>query len=140
MKAIDDLHADVLTIENSRSSNEMVIALADYGYSRDLGPGVYDVHSPVVPTVEFMAEKLRSFLKTGILAGDATKIWVNPDCGLKTRRWEEVVPAIRNMVEASRQVRAEIAGDSKAEVTVPKAAAVSGGAGNGGGHNGCSCH
>ncbi|KAL4539572.1 hypothetical protein Ndes2437B_g02062 [Nannochloris sp. 'desiccata'] len=110
MKAIDDLQADVLTIENSRSSNEMVIALAKYGYSRDLGPGVYDVHSPVVPTVEFMAEKLRSFLNTGILGGDATRIHVNPDCGLKTRRWEEVVPSIRNMVEAARQVRAEIAG------------------------------
>ena len=140
MKAIDDLQADVLTIENSRSSNEMVIALAEYGYSRDLGPGVYDVHSPVVPTVEFMAEKLRSFLKTGVLGGDASRIWVNPDCGLKTRRWEEVVPALRNMVEAARQVRAEIAGTSgevaKEEVTAQEAP-VSGG---GGGHNGCSCH
>jgi 5-methyltetrahydropteroyltriglutamate--homocysteine methyltransferase len=145
MKAIDDLQADVLTIENSRSSNEMVIALAEYGYSRDLGPGVYDVHSPVVPTVEFMAEKLRSFLKTGILGGDATRIHVNPDCGLKTRRWEEVIPAIRNMVEAARQVRAEIgAGAGAAPGGVKDAAAAAAGDGNvsggGGGHAGCSCH
>ena len=108
MAAIDDLDADVLTIENSRSDNEMVKALAKYGYSRDLGPGVYDVHSPVVPTVEFMADKIRSFLGTNVLDGDATRIHVNPDCGLKTRRWEEVIPALRNMVEAARQVREEL--------------------------------
>jgi 5-methyltetrahydropteroyltriglutamate--homocysteine methyltransferase len=142
MKAIDDLQADVLTIENSRSSNEMVIALAEYGYSRDLGPGVYDVHSPVVPTVEFMAEKLRSFLKTGILGGDATRIHVNPDCGLKTRRWEEVVPALKNMVEAARQVRAEISGGvggGTEKVDAPQAAAAATN-GGGSGHNGCDCH
>lgn len=108
MAAIDDLDADVLTIENSRSDNEMIKALAKYGYSRDIGPGVYDVHSPVVPIVEFMADKIRSYLGTEVLGGDATRIHVNPDCGLKTRRWEEVIPALRNMVEAARQVREEL--------------------------------
>lgn len=108
LPAIDAMDADVLTIENSRSDNEMIKALASAGYARDVGPGVYDVHSPVVPTVEFLADKLRSFGSTGILGGDASRIWVNPDCGLKTRRWEEVLPAMRNMVEASRLVREEV--------------------------------
>ena len=108
MGAIDALDADVLTIENSRSGNEMIKALAVYGYGRDIGPGCYDVHSPVTPSVEFLVDKLRSFLATGILDGDATRIHVNPDCGLKTRRWEEVIPALRNMVEAARIVRAEV--------------------------------
>lgn len=95
----------------------MVKVLADFGYSRDLGPGVYDVHSPVVPTVDSLVEKIRSFLATGILGGDATRIHINPDCGLKTRRWEEVIPALRNMVEAVRRVRLEMgAGDSPAPV------------------------
>lgn len=86
----------------------MIRALTGFGYSRDLGPGVYDVHSPVVPTVEFMAAKIRSFLGNGILNGDATRIHVNPDCGLKTRKWDEVVPSLRNMVEAAATVRKEL--------------------------------
>ena len=95
----------------------MVKVLANYGYSRDLGPGVYDVHSPVVPTVDSLVEKIRSFLSTGILGGDATRIHINPDCGLKTRRWEEVVPALQNMVEAVRRVRNEMgAGNFSADV------------------------
>lgn len=128
------LAADVLTIENSRSDNEMVRALATYGYARDIGPGVYDVHSPVVPTVDFLVGKIRSFLDTGVLNGDATRIHVNPDCGLKTRRWEEVIPALRNMVEAVRLVRAELHGVAPGETSnnvkgQAKAA-----------HRGCDCH
>jgi methionine synthase II (cobalamin-independent) len=71
-----------LTIENSRSDDEMVRALAKYAYNRDLGPGIYDVHSPAVPTVDFMAEKIRAFLATGVLGGDPWRLWVNPDCTL----------------------------------------------------------
>lgn len=96
----------MLTIENSRSDDEMVRALAKYGYARDVGPGVYDVHSPVVPSVEAMAAKARAYVAAGV---DVSRIWINPDCGLKTRRWEEVLPALKNMVEAARLVRAEIA-------------------------------
>lgn len=110
LPAIDAMDADVLTIENSRSDNEMVLALASAGYARDIGPGVYDVHSPVVPSVEFLVDKLRSFSGTGILGGDARRIWVNPDCGLKTRRWAEVLPSLRNMVQAAAILRAEVEG------------------------------
>jgi 5-methyltetrahydropteroyltriglutamate--homocysteine methyltransferase len=107
LPAIDALDIDVLTIENSRSDNEMLRVLAGHDYTRALGPGVYDVHSPLVPSVESMAAKLRSFLAAGLLGGDATRIWFNPDCGLKTRLWEEVVPSLRNMVAAAALVRAE---------------------------------
>lgn len=107
MAAIDALDADVLTIENSRSDDEMVRALSAYGYSRDLGPGVYDVHSPLVPSVESMAAKARAYVAAGI---DISKVWLNPDCGLKTRRWEEVLPSLRNMVAAAKLVREEMGG------------------------------
>ncbi|EFN57923.1 hypothetical protein CHLNCDRAFT_141995 [Chlorella variabilis] len=109
MPAIEAMDADVLTIENSRSGNEMIAALAGTGYPRDVGPGVYDVHSPVVPTVGWLADRIRSFLEVGLLEGDACRIHVNPDCGLKTRRWEEVLPSLRNMVAAAHLVRAELA-------------------------------
>jgi 5-methyltetrahydropteroyltriglutamate--homocysteine methyltransferase len=101
--------ADVLTIENARSDDAMIHALRDAGYSRDLGAGVYDVHSPVVPSVDFMASRLKSFVNTGILEKDARRIWVNPDCGLKTRAWKEVVPSLKNMVEAAKVMRAACA-------------------------------
>eukprot|EP00884_Botryococcus_braunii_P016287 jgi/Botrbrau1/3341/Bobra.0048s0036.1 len=109
LPAIDGLDADVLTIENSRSGNEMIEALAKYGYSRDIGPGVYDVHSPVVPTVEFMYDKIRSFMSSGILKGHPDRIWVNPDCGLKTREWAQVLPSLQNMVTAAAKARATLA-------------------------------
>ncbi|GAB5034800.1 5-methyltetrahydropteroyltriglutamate--homocysteine methyltransferase [Nannochloropsis oceanica] len=117
--AIDALDADVLTIENSRSGDEMVKALATYGYSRDIGPGVYDVHSPVVPSVESMASKARAYVAAGI---DVSKIWLNPDCGLKTRRWEEVLPSLRNMVSAAKLVREEMAAGGKSQVKGVKGA------------------
>ena len=139
--------ADVLTIENSRSGDEMIAALATYGYSRDLGaasrsacppqsasrsramatcpslqnlvlsrrrrrklalwrncltrhldiaflapgPGVYDVHSPAVPPVDALRAKIKQFVDTGVLAGHPERLWINPDCGLKTRDWVEVL-------------------------------------------------
>jgi 5-methyltetrahydropteroyltriglutamate--homocysteine methyltransferase len=92
----------------------MLRALAAYVYGRDLGAGVYDIHSPVVPTVEGMAAKLRAGVAAGLLGGDATRLWVNPDCGLKTRRYEEAIPALRNMVAAAALVRAELAGGAPA--------------------------
>lgn len=87
----------------------MIHALANFNYSRDIGAGCYDVHSPVVPTVQFLTDKIRSFMKeTDILKGHPDRIWVNPDCGLKTRGWKEVVPALKNMVEAASFARKEI--------------------------------
>ncbi len=101
LSAIDGLDADVISIENARSGDEMLRALAEYGYPREVGPGVYDIHSPVVPTVEFIAGKLESFVQHL----KPKQIWVNPDCGLKTRAWDEVIPALRNMLEVVRQIR-----------------------------------
>ena len=72
-----------------------------------MSPGVYDVHSPLVPSVEFMAARIRSFVAAGLLGGDAARIHVVPDCGLKTRTWAEVLPSLRNMVAAAHQARRE---------------------------------
>eukprot|EP01064_Diplonema_japonicum_P016188 TRINITY_DN2419_c0_g1_i1.p1 TRINITY_DN2419_c0_g1~~TRINITY_DN2419_c0_g1_i1.p1 ORF type:complete len:760 (+),score=168.01 TRINITY_DN2419_c0_g1_i1:111-2390(+) len=100
---IDEMDADVLTIENSRSDGEMVAALAAYGYKRDLGPGVYDIHSPVVPTKVKMAERgAAAFRACGL---PPASMWINPDCGLKTRKWEEVIPSLKNMVAAAQHLR-----------------------------------
>ncbi len=100
--AIDALDADVLLIENSRSGDAMLRALAAAGYARDIGPGVYDVHSPVVPTAASMQARLQAAVAAGL---QPQRLWVVPDCGLKTRRWEEVVPALRNMVAAAHAMR-----------------------------------
>lgn len=105
LEAIDNMDADVLTIENSRSGDEMLRVLAAYGYSRDIGPGVYDIHSPVIPKTETMKERIGLFLECGL---KLEQLWVNPDCGLKTRKWPEVLRALTNMVEAGVGVRGEV--------------------------------
>ncbi|CDF34201.1 5-methyltetrahydropteroyltriglutamate--homocysteine methyltransferase [Chondrus crispus] len=104
LQAIDDMQADVLTIENSRSGDEMLRVLAEFGYARDIGPGVYDIHSPVVPGVDAVAERVALFGKVGLAR---ERVWVNPDCGLKTRKWEQVIPALKNMVAAAEKARAK---------------------------------
>ncbi len=103
--AIAALDADVISIENARSANELLAVFRDHGYDKGIGPGVYDIHSPIVPTVEEIAASLRATLE--VLA--PRQVWVNPDCGLKTRRWEEVRPAIEHMVAAARIARAAAA-------------------------------
>jgi 5-methyltetrahydropteroyltriglutamate--homocysteine methyltransferase len=105
MHAIDGLNADVILIENARSGDETLQELAEFGYSREVGPGVYDVHSSNIPPVEQIKAKLNMFASH--LRPE--QIWVNPDCGLKTRNWEEVLPSLSNVVEAVRQVREESA-------------------------------
>ncbi|CAL8468951.1 g8492 [Coccomyxa elongata] len=109
LPAIDGLDADVLTIENSRSGDEMLRCLAKYGYSRDIGAGVYDVHSPVVPPVDFIEGKIKTFLDVNLLSGNRKLLWVNPDCGLKTREWAQVLPSLENMVNAAKNLRAQTA-------------------------------
>ncbi|HEY7037077.1 MAG TPA: 5-methyltetrahydropteroyltriglutamate--homocysteine S-methyltransferase [Thermomicrobiales bacterium] len=99
--AIAALDADVISIENARSDNELLRVFRHHGYDKGIGPGVYDIHSPRVPSKEEIVANLRATLE--VL--DPTQVWVNPDCGLKTRRWEEVRPALENMVEAAREVR-----------------------------------
>lgn len=104
INAIGDMDADVISIETSRSKMELLDAFAAYRYPNEIGPGVYDIHSPRVPSTEEMVELLQ---KAGQhLAPD--QIWVNPDCGLKTRKWDEVRPALVNMVAAAAQARAKL--------------------------------
>jgi 5-methyltetrahydropteroyltriglutamate--homocysteine methyltransferase len=98
------LDADVISIEASRSDMELLEAFARFKYPNEIGPGVYDIHSPRVPGVEEIAGRLQKAL--AYLRPD--QLWVNPDCGLKTRGWPEVRAALRAMVEAAQQVRASL--------------------------------
>ncbi len=101
---IEQLDADVITIEATRSKGEVIEAFERHSYPRQIGPGVYDVHSPAIPSVESIVQILRRVIR--VIPPE--RVWVNPDCGLKTRRWEEVLPALRNMVEAARQLRQQL--------------------------------
>jgi 5-methyltetrahydropteroyltriglutamate--homocysteine methyltransferase len=101
--AIADLDADVTSIEAARSHMEVLDDLNAVGFSNSVGPGVYDIHSPRVPGTDELADSLRAALK----AVPAERLWVNPDCGLKTRGTEEVVESLRNLVAAANQVRNE---------------------------------
>jgi 5-methyltetrahydropteroyltriglutamate--homocysteine methyltransferase len=98
------MDADVITIETSRSQMDLLNAFADFEYPNEIGPGVYDIHSPRVPTTEEMV----SLLEKAAALLPAQNIWVNPDCGLKTRHWPETLSALKNMVDAAKQARANI--------------------------------
>jgi 5-methyltetrahydropteroyltriglutamate--homocysteine methyltransferase len=100
VEEIARLDADVLSIEASRSSLDLLEPFA--GYPGQVGPGVYDIHSPRVPTVEEIEERLRRAERHI----PRRRLWVNPDCGLKTRRWDEVVPALEALVAAAQHRRA----------------------------------
>ncbi|WP_031191085.1 MULTISPECIES: 5-methyltetrahydropteroyltriglutamate--homocysteine S-methyltransferase [Streptomyces] len=104
VQAIDDLDADVISLEAARSHMQVARELAAHGYPREAGPGVYDIHSPRVPS----AEEAASLLRKGLDAIPAERLWVNPDCGLKTRAWPETRASLENLVAAARTVRAEI--------------------------------
>ncbi|MBU7597938.1 5-methyltetrahydropteroyltriglutamate--homocysteine S-methyltransferase [Streptomyces sp. P38-E01] len=106
VQAIDDLDADVISLEAARSHMQVARELAAHGYPREAGPGVYDIHSPRVPSTEEAAELLR----TGLRAIPAERLWVNPDCGLKTRGWPETRASLENLVAAARIVRGELSG------------------------------
>lgn len=104
VQAIDDLDADVISLEAARSHMRVAHELAAHGYPREAGPGVYDIHSPRVPSAEEAAQLLR----TGLKAIPAERLWVNPDCGLKTRAWPETRASLENLVAAARTVRDEL--------------------------------
>ena len=104
MGAIDRMDTDVNSIENARSDNKTLKDFKKFGYRRGLGPGVYDIHCPVVPSVESVKKKIKTFLP----CIEMKYICINPDCGLKTRTWPETIGALKNMVEANDQVRAEL--------------------------------
>ncbi len=110
MPSIAALDADVITIETARSNMELLDAFRDFDYLNEIGPGVYDIHAPLVPSVADMVHRLR-------LAAQyvpAERLWVNPDCGLKTRNWPEVEAALANMVAAARELRAAHPAQSQA--------------------------
>ncbi|MCS3702992.1 5-methyltetrahydropteroyltriglutamate--homocysteine S-methyltransferase [Salinibacter ruber] len=101
IEAIADMDADVISVEASRSKMELLDSFDAFDYPNEIGPGVYDIHSPRVPSVEEMEELIR----TALDALEPSQMWVNPDCGLKTRRWVEVQPSLENMVQAAENVR-----------------------------------
>lgn len=100
IEAIAAMDADVITVEASRSDMELLEAFRRFQYPNDIGPGVYDIHSPRVPSKEEIVERLQAMVKV-LPAG---RLWVNPDCGLKTRGWDEVKPALKNMVDAAKEM------------------------------------
>lgn len=105
IQAIADMDADVITIETSRSDMELLDAFEAFDYPNDIGPGVYDIHSPRVPdTAEMVA-----LMNKAVKRIPAAQLWINPDCGLKTRGWPETEAALVNMVAAARQLRSQLA-------------------------------
>jgi 5-methyltetrahydropteroyltriglutamate--homocysteine methyltransferase len=102
--AVAAMDADVISMETSRSNMELLDAFAQFEYPNEIGPGVYDIHSPRVPRDDEMIDLLRR--ATRVIP--ARQIWVNPDCGLKTRGWAEVTAALEGMVRAARQLRLEL--------------------------------
>ena len=103
IKTIEAMDADVISIETARSGNELLKIFRSVGYKQEVGPGVYDIHSPRIPSVHELVNQIRALLE--VLPKE--QLWINPDCGLKTRKWEEVEPSLKNMVEAVRIIRAE---------------------------------
>ncbi len=101
LRVIERMDADVISIENARSGSELLQGFEQYKYPNEIGPGVYDIHSPRVPSTS----EITSALKTMARVLDDTQIWVNPDCGLKTRGWDETLAALRNMAEAAKVMR-----------------------------------
>jgi len=102
--AITQMDADVISIEASRSNMELLDAFRQHQYPNDIGPGIYDIHSPRIPTIEEFVTLIHKALQVI----PAERLWINPDCGLKTRKWDEVLPSLANLVEATRQVRRTI--------------------------------
>jgi 5-methyltetrahydropteroyltriglutamate--homocysteine methyltransferase len=101
---IAKMDADVISIEASRSKMELLKAFKDFHYPNQIGPGVYDIHSPRIPS----KEEIKNLIKKATEVIPLENLWVNPDCGLKTRTWDEVIPSLRNMVEAARELREEL--------------------------------
>ena len=104
LPAIADMGADVITIETSRSRMELLDGFGQFKYPNEIGPGVYDIHSPRIPEMGEMLE----LLEKDCLVINPKQLWVNPDCGLKTRGWPEVVTALERTVEAARLLRVRL--------------------------------
>lgn len=102
--AIDALDTDVISIEAARSHGEIISTFEDFKYKKGIGLGVYDIHSPRIPSVG----EIKSYAERALKVLDPKIFWINPDCGLKTRKPEEAIPALKNMVEAAKEVRQEL--------------------------------
>jgi len=102
--AVAAMDADVISIEAARSHMDLLDNLRELGYPNEIGPGIYDIHSPLIPKEDDIEEQIRKALQVI----PAERLWINPDCGLKTRRWEEVIPSLNAMVQAATKVRAEL--------------------------------
>ncbi|OGO91929.1 MAG: 5-methyltetrahydropteroyltriglutamate--homocysteine S-methyltransferase [Coxiella sp. RIFCSPHIGHO2_12_FULL_44_14] len=113
LSAIAALDADVITIESSRSHMELLKAFEHFSYPNEIGPGVYDIHSPRVPTVA----EIEALLQHALHYIPIERLWVNPDCGLKTRQWKEVKLALVNMVQAAKRLRARVVKNTEELVT-----------------------
>ena len=105
IESIAALDADVISIEAARSDMELLEAFGRFRYPNEIGPGVYDIHSPRAPDVEEIIGRLRKAMESI----PAEQLWVNPDCGLKTRGWPEVQASLRNMVAAAKSLRRDLA-------------------------------
>ncbi|MDH2926634.1 5-methyltetrahydropteroyltriglutamate--homocysteine S-methyltransferase [Lonepinella koalarum] len=105
LPAIAALDADVITIETSRSDMELLTAFGDFKYPNDIGPGVYDIHSPRVPT----EAEIEHLLRKALNVVPKERLWVNPDCGLKTRGWKETIEQLEVMMKVTKKLRAELA-------------------------------
>jgi 5-methyltetrahydropteroyltriglutamate--homocysteine methyltransferase len=104
IESIANMDADVISIETSRSKMELLDAFVKFNYPNDIGPGVYDIHSPAIPSKESiltLVEKAKAVIPV-------ERLWINPDCGLKTRQWEEVLPALQHMVDAAKESRIKV--------------------------------
>jgi len=104
IESIAGMDADVITIETSRSDMELLEAFENFQYPNQIGPGVYDIHSPNIPTCEHIVNLMQKAAERI----PSERLWVNPDCGLKTRSWEEVIPSLTNLVSAAKQLRAAV--------------------------------
>jgi len=105
VQSIVEMDADVISIEAARSRMDLLYDLQSIRYPNEIGPGVFDIHSPLVPS----AEEIEALLQKALKVIPAARLWVNPDCGLKTRSWQEVIPALNNLVQATASLRAKLA-------------------------------
>ncbi|WP_321778032.1 5-methyltetrahydropteroyltriglutamate--homocysteine S-methyltransferase [Sulfurimonas sp.] len=104
IQTIENMDADVISIETARSGNELLKIFKKVGYKQEVGPGVYDIHSPRIPSINTIVHQIKLLLE--VLPKE--QLWINPDCGLKTRKWSEVKPSLKNMVEAVKIIRANL--------------------------------
>ncbi|MDN5074445.1 5-methyltetrahydropteroyltriglutamate--homocysteine S-methyltransferase, partial [Aliarcobacter butzleri] len=101
IKTIEAMDADVISIETARSGNRLLKIFKEVAYKQEIGPGIYDIHSPRVPSVEEMVNQIKALIE--VLPKE--QLWINPDCGLKTRKWPEVKQSLINLVEAVKIVK-----------------------------------